>query len=214
MPKAEIPVGFAKVTAQGTFGPASWANVFYMGITLGDGKTPGDGCADAAQAVSELWSDCDLGNFSSDFEVHTINVFYRDSEDSITRIRVATAIVGTNDGDEESAQVAYLINWSTTDPRRGGKARQYLVGVPQDRMQDSARLTSSAITGITAGLLTWLTDLADNTHWDQGSTLELVEMSFVDGKADRVTPIAYPIQLGTLNPVVATQRRRVDRLRV
>jgi len=40
-----------------------------------------------------------------------------------------------------------------------------------------------------------------------------VEMSFVDGKADRTTPVTFDITGGQVNQVVATQRRRIDRLR-
>jgi hypothetical protein len=44
--------------------------------------------------------------------------------------------------------------------------------------------------------------------------MQLVELSFRNAGADRGAAIDYPIIGGTLNPVVATQRRRVNRLRI
>jgi hypothetical protein len=61
---------------------------------------------------------------------------------------------------------------------------------------------------INARLITWL---------EAGPLLtiplQLVEMSFRTEKADRAEAVTFPIIGGNINPVVATQRRRVDRLR-
>jgi hypothetical protein len=45
------------------------------------------------------------------------------------------------------------------------------------------------------------------------SELHMIDASFVDGGAYRITPRGFEIFAGVASDVVATQRRRVDRLR-
>ena len=212
MARAEIPVGYAEVAVHGQYDAASWVNVFYVEVTPADGKTPAEIGADIAEAFHALYEGLDAGNFSENWHVSYISSKYRADTSSVYRFRIADAFAGTDSGTDEAAQVSYLINWGTTDPRKGGKARQYLAGVASKNMADSASLTTDAVSSMSADLDAWLVDLAA-AGWTNGTAFSLVEMSFVDGKADRSTPEPYPIFSGTISPVVATQRRRVDRLR-
>lgn len=208
MAKPLIPVGTAKVAVSGQYGPATWANVFYVVVDAG-ASTPG---AVAAQIVSWFHDFYAVvfgaTSFSSDFQVQFQTITYRDAEDSIVRLRIADAFAGTGGTDDEGAQVAYLVNWATGDIRRGGKPRQYVCGVKEPATADSARLTSSFQSAVNGRLITWL---------EEGPTLaiplQLVEMSFRNANADRVAAVHFPIIGGTVNPVLGTQRRRVDRLR-
>lgn len=192
----------------GSYGPATWANVLYF--LVGDTThTPGEVIAEIAAQMHSFYHDgFGLGNFSSSWSTNYCTITYRDAEDSIVRLRVSDAMAGIGDASGQDAQVAYLVNWSTGDIRRGGKPRQYVCGVPDDRIADSARLSPGTVTGITGLLLTWLAALPGLTI-----PLELVEMSFRDGNAWRTAAAHYPIIGVSLNPVVATQRRRVNRLR-
>lgn len=208
MPKAQIPVGSIKVAANGVFGPTTWANVFYYIVTAG-ASTPGEVIAAAAQATVDLYQTAfGPGNFTSSWQLQYTTVTYRDADDSIVRTRVSDVVTGIGEAAAQDAQVAYLINWSTGDPRRGGKPRQYICGIPDDHIADSARVASGVVSGVSANLITWLTGLPARSI-----PLQLVEMSFRDGNAWRAEPVNYPILGGSLNPVVATQRRRVNRLR-
>jgi hypothetical protein len=207
--KAQIPVGYAKVEVTGTFGPATWANVFY--VFIGEtARTPGQVITDVVTFLNNLYDTAiNLARLSPRWVHQYTTVTYRDAEDSIVRLRVADAQVGTASGGDQDAQVAYLINWATGDPRRGGKPRQYIVGVPDSAMLDSARLDNSLIASINAGIVSWLV-----SGLSLPTPMQLVEMSFRNDKADRLTAVDYPIIGGTVNPVVATQRRRVNRLRI
>lgn len=208
MAKPQIPIGYAKVECTGRNGPSTWANVFYVAVDAG-AATPG---AVAAQIVGWFNDFYDvvfgLGSLSSAWTHDFTTITYRDAEDSIVRLRVADAQAGTGGTDLEAAQVAYLVNWATGDIRRGGKPRQYVPGVVEGALLDSARLTTSLQTAINGRLITWLEDGPDLTI-----PLQLVEMSFRNGNADRAAAAHFPIIGGTLNPVVGTQRRRVNRLR-
>lgn len=206
--KPPIPVGYIKVAQHGGLGPAGWVNVFYLAVTPGS-HTPGEVIAAAADAIHDFYTDAmSLAAFPGEWSTTWCTVTYRDAEDSTVRIRVADAESGTASGDTQDAQVSYLVNWSTGDPRRGGKPRTYVCGVPDSVMADSAFINPSTVHDINTTLLPWLVGLPSRTI-----PLELVEMSFRNDNTFRDVAAHYPILGATLNPVVATQRRRVDRLR-
>lgn len=210
--KALIPVGYAKAEALGTYGPCSWANVFYFVIGSTTGHTPGDVVSSVAEAVHEFYNNVWKGNVPTNWSLQRTKISYRDADDSIVRVTVTDVVTGTNETDEEGGQVAYLVNWSTSDIRRGGKPRTYVPGVHQLTMADAAHLVPAFVSSITALLNTWLTSLPTPAG-ARLVAMQLVDMSFVNAKAFRPTPISFPIIGVSLNNVVATQRRRVNRLR-
>jgi len=206
--KPLIPVGTAKIVAEGSYGPTTWANVFYVTIDAGT-HTPGDVIANCVTFIHGFYATAfSAASFPSGWALSTIVVTYRDAEDSIVRVRVADAIAGSAGAGGQDAQVAYLVNWSTGDIRRGGKPRQYVTGVPDGVVADSARLNAGTVTAVTGRLITFLT-----SGLTLSTPMQLVEMSFRNGNADRVAAVTFPIIGASLNPVVATQRRRVGRLR-
>lgn len=212
MPKAMIPEGTAKAVVSGTYGPATWANIMYFAII-----TPSDDgvqatADDVGSAAIDLYSKLSLDRFSDQFNVHTAKVLYHDTGGTFTRVATIADATGTEDSGDQDAQVAYLINWFTGDVRRGGKPRQYIPGVPLAACADSANISATYLGAMNSGLVDWFTELLDGSL-PNGSILELVEMSFVDGGVDIDPPVIYPVSSGRVNPVVATQRRRVDRLR-
>lgn len=208
MAKPLIPVGSAKVSVSGQYGPATWANVLYLDISAGS-STPGEVIAAAVAFIHDLYEVAITpASLSENWSITSQTVSYRDAEDSLVRVRVADALEGTVSGGAQDAQVAYLINWSTGDIRRGGKPRQYVPGVPDSQIADSARVRADVASSITGRLITWLESGPGLTI-----PMQLVEMSFRNAKADRAAAVSFPIIGASLNPVVATQRRRVDRLR-
>lgn len=212
MGKALIPVGYAKAEALGQYGPATWANVFYFKIGDTTGHTPGDVVSSVAEAVHEFYNNIWKGNVPPNFSLQRTKIGYRDAADSIVRVTVTDVVVGTNEADEEGAQVAYLVNWSTSDIRRGGKPRTYVPGVHQLAMLDNAHLVPAFVLSMSGLLNTWLTSLPTPAG-ARLVAMQLEDMSFVNAKAFRATPVGFPIIGVSLNNVVATQRRRVNRLR-
>lgn len=63
-----------------------------------------------------------------------------------------------------------------------------------------------------SAIQTWLVDQLTYSSGDQ-TGVELVDMSFRNGNAWRDDALTLPIFSGFVSNVVATQRRRVDRLR-
>jgi len=208
MAKGPIPVGSVKAEAIGSYGPATWANVFYLDVTAG-ASTPGEVIAAVVTYMKTFYSTViSAGALLSTWQIVHWKVSYRDAEDSLVRLTIADAFAGTATGTGQDAQVSYLFNWGTGDPRKGGKPRQYVCGVPQAHLADSARLDSTILSDINGRIITFL-----EAGPTQTIPMQLVEMSFRNGNADRVEGVTFPIIGGSLNQVVATQRRRVDRLR-
>jgi hypothetical protein len=211
--KPPIPVGTAKVECLGTYGPTTWANVMYMAPGTWDPAHLNDVITLLKQAAYGLYGTViGYGNFPTDWKVYTTKIAFRDASDSLYRATVADAQPGTGPATAEPAQVSYLINWTTNDPRRGGKPRQYIPGVLDADVADPGSLTSGTLTAYNGRLATWLAALPTNSV-GTASGVALLEMSFVDAGAYRATAETWPVRGGNFSAVLATQRRRVDRLR-
>lgn len=212
--KPPIPVGYAKAVQHGRFGPANWVNVFYFLVAPTGSPTLLQVMQDIAFQVHEYYNALGFGNFANVWTIDFVKVGYRDATNDMARATIADADVGVGSGGSQDAQVSYLINYDTLDPRRGGKPRQYICGVPDFAVADSARLDSTIRAAMNTGLAEWFVDLSTGEGTAHATILELVEMSFVNAKAYRTDALPYGLQSGSVNSVVATQRRRVNRLRV
>jgi hypothetical protein len=79
-------------------------------------------------------------------------------------------------------------------------------------MADTARIVPADVSSTNTNIAAWLSSLAGMSH-GTASNPQLEEVSFRDAKAWRTDAATWPVRGGALNPVVATQERRVDRLR-
>jgi hypothetical protein len=196
----------------GTYGPATWENVWYF-----QPLSPGSVIADVFNLTKDtlhaLYATLLAPTLSPHFTVSEYRIVYRDATDSLVRFTLADAIAGTGStSGDEGAQVAYLINLGTGDPRRGGKARKYVPGVTIAALADPGHLTSGLTSSLNTSMTSWLA--ANLTRASGGATgIKVVEMSFRNANAWRDTPIAFEVHTISLNSVLATQRDRVDRLR-
>lgn len=203
-----MPVGTLKAVASGVNGPCDWVNVFYFGVT-GTTPTQSEVSADIFNVMHEFYGTLfGGGSFNDSWEFQYTKVYWRDAEDSIVRFTVADAVGGTGADEFGYGQTSYLLNWANQDPRKGGKPRSYVSGVVEASMQDSARLKSTFQSAVAGRVPAFFTTIADT---DSG--LVLIDLSFRNGNAWRDVAYAYPITGASLSPVIATQRRRVDRLR-
>jgi hypothetical protein len=210
--KAQIPTGYTKAVIEGVYEGSTWANVLYFDTTGNGGAPPADviGLVDAA---CEDLEDIFETRCVTTWNTVRRRIFYRDAPSSIVRAVTVASSVGTVGTDGESPQVAYLINWSTSDPRRGGKARTYVTGVAESSLGSSSGFGPTFLANWATDLNTWIVANASRSFGAATGCL-LVEMSFVDAKADRATPVAFPISSAFVSNVSGTQRRRIDRLRI
>jgi hypothetical protein len=135
-----------------------------------------------------------------------------DSGSFVVRRAIVADAAGDGGTDDDPGQVAYLYNWTSGDPRRGGKPRTYLPGVLDSDQTDEARVAGSVVTGRTTQALAYLASANAASSGDLDG-LQMIEYSEVDSLAYRTVAAFYPIEDVALNDVLGTQRRRVGRLR-
>jgi hypothetical protein len=213
-PKPPQPPNSLRVAFEGIYGPATWAVVHWFMCTPTDLASP----ANIHATVGELFGFfgtrlVDDGNVASTLHLTKAKAVYRpDSGDVLYRTVWIGDVAGAGSSDDNPAQVAFLYNWNTVDPRRGGKARSYIPGVPDAAQLDEARLTTSVVNALTIQANAYLVDIA--TAGDGPLDVDkMVEMSFRTGNDYRLAAVTYDITDCSLNQVMGSQRRRIDRLR-
>ena len=211
--KAEQPAGSLRIAYEGTYGATTWAVVQWM-MFAGSGDPS---IADVNTLTQDLHTAFgDLVHhtiFADQLHLTHTKVRYRPiGGTGAYRSTYVADVAGQGNNPYESGQVCFLINWNTTDPRRGGKARSYIPGVQTTDVEQEGYVKGSAVTTLNGYIATYLAAL-QAISVGIFTAGELVEMSFVNGNAYRATPESYVIQSGFVNPVVGSQRRRVDRLR-
>lgn len=170
---------------------------------------------DTVQHLADTWLD-DFWKHVASSSAHStvVEATYAliEGQPNVKRVRIADARTGLEGATPEYGQTAYLVNWDTGDARRGGKPRTYVFGCAEDGEADPANVSSAILTAGNSGLATWISDVEGSTH---GALVvdHLVEYSTVNRNAYRTAGATFTISNGTMNPVIATQRRRVDRLR-
>jgi hypothetical protein len=192
----------------------TWANIFYFTVPGGiSGVTFADVVTLGGQLSSAYYTNLlHTSMHSTDTQLRRWKIKLIDGTSTEYRASGADNGAGTSSGALEAAQVCYLIDWVTTDPRRGGKARTYLPGVLTSALADNANLSSAALAAINTEANNFHN--AVNALTITGQLLHMVEMSFINNKAPRAHGVGYEILAGVASNVVGTQRRRVDRLRI
>jgi hypothetical protein len=205
--------GVMRLTVNYECGTLTAANVFHFLLH----ETGGLGATDVsnmAKALGEYWINDVWTHRASDTATTTdIEATYAliEGEPNVKRVKIADAILGINGG-VEAGQVALLYLWDTGDARRGGKPRTYLPFPSEDQISPPAAVTGAVITAANSSIVTFLGHIAGHTV-GQLVCDNFIEYSTVNHKAYRTAGQAFTIASGTISPFVATQRRRVDRLR-
>lgn len=213
MPPPLLP-GILRLAINYACPPAKATNVFHFLLVESGGISPSD-VSTVVTAIESAWiNDVWKGNAASQWHVVDYQAVYAEIEGApnVQRVHLADATAGTHGGGEDFANLAYLINWLTGDPRRGGKPRTYMPGVIDSTNADAANFGSGTVSGLATNIATFLSALSSITsgHLAVGG---LVEYSTVNKGAYRTAGVYFPIASGTLNSVVGTQRRRVGRVR-
>jgi hypothetical protein len=203
-----------RVAHEGTYGPCTWAVVHHFDTTPAEPIPTADMDAVLSTIAASFATRFISGPDSSNNLHYTrINgVRMNDSGTGVKRRALVTDTSGDGGTDDDPGQVAYLYNWTTDDPRRGGKARSYLPGVLDSDQLDQGRLTGAVQATRTAQALLYLAEANAASHGVL-TGLQMVEYSIVDSLAYRAEAAIYTIDGVTCNNVLGTQRRRVGRLR-
>jgi hypothetical protein len=197
-----------------TDGVSKATNVFHFLCheTGGLGSTDVDGMVTALEG---FWiNDCWKQKASHLWHVVDYDAVYAliEGQPNVHRTHLADATAGLGSGASDTSNVCYLINWATGDARRGGKPRTYMCGFDEGDNADSANIVSSVISTFNPRIVTFLGHVQGHTS---GALVcdQLVEYSTVLHNAYRAAGVTFNITAGSMNTVVASQRRRVDRVR-
>lgn len=211
--KPPPPPDSLRCAFEGTYGPTTWAVIHWFQLASTGAATQ----AQLDTLVSSIFTQFGTAFVPSGAPsvLHLTKVLakYRlqSGAGSMKSTHVADVSGGAG-GDYDAAQVCRLYNWTTIDDRRGGKPRTYMPGVTDVWKQDQASFTGTVVTSLTALVNTYIANVKALTSGPLVAP-QLVEMSFVTGKAYRAAAVTFEIDSGALNPVMATQRRRIDRVR-
>lgn len=213
--RAIQPPGWLRVAFEGTNQGTSWAVINWFVTTPTTDPTQAE-LDTLIDLIAEAFGDNLIvnGNVSTDVQLTTIRGVYATASppDKMRSVRVADEVGGSG-GAAEAGQVCYLIDWNSADGRRGGKPRSYIPGVTNASMADQAVLNASDQANMTTHANAYhnAVNAITSSPW---STIHLVDASFVNGGAYRLTPHAYEIFGGFCSNAVGTQRRRVNRRRI
>lgn len=208
-----LPIGYARATVGGNYGPTTWENVLHFGVTPVGTPDPLAILDDIAAGAFALYENLDPSHFTNNWTTSTTKVKYRNADGSYDIATVADAIPGTDSDGGEAAQVSYLVELTTSDIRKGGKGRVYVNGVASAALADSANVDPTALGAMNAGLATWFAGCLAGTFGTNGTLLQPVVMSWITAGAVEDPGVPYAANSVHLSSVVATQRRRIDRLR-
>jgi len=210
--RADPPDNSLRVAYEGTYLGTSWAVIhwFFCSVSAPLVNSDLDSMATALQAA---FQDKLVHYFCND-QVHfkeTALTLFLPLSQKRRRVKIVDA-VGGNADNPLPAQVSILIDWSTLDGRRGGKPRSYLPGVGSDHVDESYSVKASTLANLNTHVAEYITAVNAITTAHLTS-MKFVEMSFVSAGAYRAegAVIYFDIDSGYVRPVLATQRRRVDR---
>jgi hypothetical protein len=213
-PKPPPLARWLRLAFEGFYGEASWAVVHWFAMTwsIGPDIAQLNAMVDliAAKYAAKFVSGSDFTTAVS-FTKVVANQTLDDPPSRLRTVRVYD-YAGGEAGSNESAQVCYLIDWQTSDGRRGGKPRSYIPGVLDAWVDGEAVINPSQVAELTAKANAYVAEVNALTS-DPYTGVEFIDASFVNLKDYRVAPVAFKILGGNCSNAVATQRRRVDRLR-
>ena len=205
------PDNTVRISVEGTYNGAKWANVFYVLLTTS--SVP-------SQANLDTWTLAfgnALGNNlkakqGASLQYTTARSTFFVPGGTVMQSVQALSIAGTqSSGFDAPAQAAICISWLSGVYWRGGKPRNYACGLRTFDFQNAVSLTATAIANwksnadafrtavnaLTAGAIT-------------GTSFGFV--SFRSGNADRTPPLFFPISESRIHNRIDTQRRRLGRV--
>src|ERR671937_404547 len=196
-----------RVAYEGYLGPATWAIVHWFKVLYTGSASLADQEYVNQHLATPLHDNLLANACSNDLHLTTVrSTVFLTSGERIRKVSVMDAVGGISSSSEPSS-IAYLIDWATTDGRRGGKPRTYLPGVPENAMIDTSRIAASSAADRATNAMAYVTAAVAISHGVLAIN-EFVDMSFVDGGAYRTVGHAYPILGASVRQVVGHQRRR------
>lgn len=199
-----IPDGFAAVIHQirWTSDPDPMAVTY--GVDIDTASPPAS--ADAlAQGLGTAFGSNLLARFGPTINLVQTEVEWKDTAGSAPPV-VGVSTAGAGPGTNTStallpANSAFLVHKRTASGGRRGRGRMYFPGVDETEVDNLGALSSATRTAWSTALAAWLAAIAAVAGVDS--------MVLLHGPGLTIPPVPTPVTSLTLDPVIATQRRRL-----
>lgn len=157
---------------------------------------------DIAQLFVDWWGSDQKTDFSHDIaltSVTALNVSIPNGEKQT--VIVSPPEQGIINTPAPPNNVAFVISYATAQTGRSFQGRSYLAGLPEDAITDND-LSIAKVANLVTSSIALTADLIQ-------ANAELVVASFQAGGVPRVTGLATPVTVVSMNTRVDTQRRRL-----
>lgn len=204
------PDNTVRFSIGGTMSTVNWANVFWAELTMSG--TP-------SVADLDSWLTAAAAAYATNFDSYcTSNALQSIAQaqlflPSSGLVTSTIALSGAGSGSTSTADLdssCAVVSWSINAYWRGGKPRTYLPALVGSLIVSERRLTSTAITNLTASAGAFLT-AANALSSGAITDTTLGTVSFRSNNADRVPPVFFPYTGAKVHPKVGTQRRRLGK---
>lgn len=204
------PDNTVRISVEGLYDSAKWANVFWAKLTLS---------AAATQANLDTWTAA-FGNAlatnmkpkqATELSYTTARSTLFVPGGTILQSVQALAQTGTDaSGFKTPANVALCVSWAAGVYWRGGKPRTYFCGIKTDSQQDSRTWNATAQSNWASNATAFMTAVNALAAGNITGT-QLGFVSFRSLNAERVPPLFFPYTSVKVHQRVDTQRRRLGR---
>jgi len=208
-PRPRLPADAMRISLEGTYGDATWANILHL-QTINNGAPT---VADMQTVLTDV-ADAFHGNvmpfFSSALELTQAKGVLILSGSTEQVGVVSTTLAGSETGVGMPASTAVALSWSISAYYRGGKPRTYVCGVTEDIVQTVRTIKAASGASIAAGAATFIDDVNAITTTSI-TAVELGTYSFASGNAWRGTPLFRAYTGVIVHDRLDSQRRRLGK---
>lgn len=160
---------------------------------------------DVANDLMTAFGDNIMPQLNANYELQGVTCYIgQDAPSSLIATSSLPAVAGSKGTDAVPQNTAYLVRKRTDLAGRRGRGRMYIPSVIDTEVDDQGRLTTASQLSWTTSLDNWMADLTTAV----GARLyPPVVLHRSEGIG--VEPLPTPVQSFVIDPVVATQRRRL-----
>jgi hypothetical protein len=207
--RPQPPVGTARVAISG-HGDAGnpWVNVFWLSLTATT-HVQAD-LLSILNTMANSYSTRFSPYISGNYAYTQIKGSWLYAAGNVVEATQTLSATGSVAGQESTDSTCTLVNWSISDYYRGGHPRSYLPGTPANQITNGRTLASTFASNVAVAANGFLTDVNAATHGGI-SAVALGTVRFASANAWLSPPVFRAYGGASVNPIIATQRRRLAR---
>lgn len=194
---------------EGNYSGTAWANVFWL-MTVAAGLPAAGDVNQLANVMYQNYSNAFMSHLDAacTFERCRVTYFPDGADTVIFGEHTASTPGGVATTALMPASSSVVVSWFASVYWRGGKPRTYLPGIPHAYQSGVNKITQASADALNAAASQFRSTVNSSTA-GVFNTVTLGLVSFVSQKADRPTPLFFPIETNAVHTRLDTQRRRL-----